>query len=81
MFKTVRYSYISHENLLKLTVNPYKPISEAKPLIMEGLSFKLNDYENAIKDDLEINIEPRVVLDYDALPGGPNDPDVIMDRL
>ena len=48
---------------------------------MEGLSFKLNDYENAIKDDLEINIEPRVVLDYDALPGGPNDPDVIMDRL
>ena len=38
---------------------------------MEGLSFKLNEHENAIKDEITINIEPRIVLDYDKLPGGP----------
>lgn len=52
--------------------------AEAKELIMEGLSFKLNQFENAIRDDLKINTEPRVNTEFDKFPGSPgfdaNDP-------
>ena len=37
------------------------PIFElAKNFIVEGLSVRLDSYENAIKKELNINIEPRV---------------------
>ena len=52
MFKTVRYSFISHENLLKLSASENAYVQEAKPFIMEGLSYKLNEHENAIREDL-----------------------------
>ncbi len=54
---------------MKASINPY--FAEAKELIMEGLSFKLNAFENAIRDDLKINTEPRVNTDFDKLPGSP----------
>jgi hypothetical protein len=58
LFKTVRFSYIKHEDLILLTQNP--ALELAKDFIMEGLSFRLNNFENAIKKDLNINTEPRV---------------------
>jgi len=32
----------------------------AKNFIVEGLSVRLDSYENALKKDLNINLEPRV---------------------
>lgn len=58
LFKTVRFSYVKHEDLIQLTQNP--ALELAKDFIMEGLSFRLNNFENAIKKDLNINTEPRV---------------------
>ena len=37
------------------------PVFElAKNLIVEGLSVRLDSYENSIKKELSINLEPRV---------------------
>ena len=47
LFKTVRYSYLSHENLISLTAN--KKFELAKDFVLEGLSLKLNAFEAGIK--------------------------------
>lgn len=41
-----------------MTKNPVFDL--AKNFIVEGLSVRLDSYENAMKKDLQINIEPRV---------------------
>lgn len=66
LFKTIRYSFLSHEDLINLTVN--KTFESAKDYILEGLSVKLNSFENAIKSELKINCEPRSNADPGALP-------------
>ena len=47
----------------------------AKEFIIEGLSVRLNPYENGIKDAVQINIEPRANYNpakaKDAKPGQP----------
>ena len=57
LFRTIRYSYMSHEELIMLTQNTVFEL--AKDFILEGLSFRLNSFENAIKKDTRINTEPR----------------------
>jgi hypothetical protein len=49
---------MKHEDLLALTCN--KTFDLAKDYIVEGLSVRLNSFENGIKTDLKINTEPRV---------------------
>jgi len=49
---------MSHEDLIAFTTN--KTFELAKDFILEGLSARLNSFENAIKSDLKINTEPRV---------------------
>ena len=49
---------MSHEYLILLTSN--KTFELAKDFILEGLSARLNNFENAIKTELKINTEPRV---------------------
>ena len=65
---------MQHEDLLALTTNPY--FAEAKDFIVEGLSMKLNPYENAIKSELQINSEPRSNFEGDfqhpEAPTAPN---------
>lgn len=54
VFKTVRYSMMSHEELLalhRLSDKPGSALQEAKDFILEGLSVRLNDFENAIQED------------------------------
>jgi len=46
------------EDLLSLTMN--KTFELAKDFIVEGLSVRLNSFENGIKNELKINTEPRV---------------------
>ena len=48
---------MSHEELISLTQNPTFEL--AKDFILEGLSFRLNSFENAIKKETRINTEPR----------------------
>lgn len=49
---------MSHEDLLALTMN--KKFDLAKDFMLEGLSVRLNTFENGIKNDLKINVEPRI---------------------
>jgi hypothetical protein len=42
---------------LELTSN--KTFELAKEFIIQGLSVRLNPYENGIKDTIQINVEPR----------------------
>lgn len=49
---------MSHEDLIAFHSN--KTFELAKDFILEGLSARLNSFENAIKKDLIINTEPRV---------------------
>lgn len=58
---------MSHEDLIALTINPVFAL--AKDYIVEGLSVRLNSFENAIKSELKINTEPRVNFKPDAKDG------------
>lgn len=60
LFKTVRYGFMSHEDLLSLTAN--KTFEAAKDFIVEGLSVKLNKHENAKQEDHKINVQMRAHL-------------------
>ena len=66
LFQTVRFSFMKHEDLISLTAN--KEFEMAKDFILEGLSYKLNHFENAIKGELKINTEPRVNYNPSAIP-------------
>ena len=64
---------MKHEDLLELTSN--KTFELAKEYIIQGLSVRLNPYENGIKDTIQINVEPRAnhiahVLKKDDAKGG-----------
>ena len=48
---------MTHEELLKLMQNPEFVL--AKEMVMQGLSCKLNNYENSNNLDLLINLRPR----------------------
>ena len=48
LFKTIRFSFMKHEDLLALTMNPV--FESAKQFVIEGLSVRLNPFENGIKD-------------------------------
>eukprot|EP00347_Sterkiella_histriomuscorum_P004984 403358342 len=63
LFKTIRYSYLHHDELLSMTMNPTFDL--AKNFIVEGLSVRLDTYESTNKKDLQINREPRVYYEVD----------------
>ena len=57
LFKTIRFSFMTHEELLALTANP--AFALAKDFIVEGLSAKLSSFENAKNSGLQINLNKR----------------------
>ena len=62
LFKTIRYSFLHHEQLLAMTMNPMFEL--AKNFIVEGLTYKIDSQgTNQIGKDLSINIEPRVYFE------------------
>lgn len=80
MFKTIRYSYLKHEELLELTLNPVFDL--AKNFIVEGLSVRLDTYENAGKKELHINIDPRVNYELnESNIAGPNNKSGFLESL
>jgi hypothetical protein len=57
IFSCIRYSFIPHEELLKLSVDP--EFEEARELVIQGLSRRLDSYETAPAKDIAINLQPR----------------------
>ena len=53
LYQTVRFVHMSHEELIKLQTDAKYTI--AKDQLVEALSYKLNNYENAIKEELKLN--------------------------
>jgi hypothetical protein len=59
LFRSIRFSYLHHEELLKLAADPEFEL--AKDFIVEGLTYKLNEREkNVLGEKLKINVQPRV---------------------
>lgn len=64
LFKSIRYSFLHHEQLLQMTGNPIFEL--AKNYIVEGLTYKLDSQDkNSLGQALKINIQPRVYFDDD----------------
>ena len=50
LFRVIRYNFLSHSDLIRLSEKPmWQRI--AKDYIVEGLSYRLNQQEQAIKTD------------------------------
>lgn len=64
LLKAIRYGFLHHEELLSMASNPLFEL--AKNFIVEGLSAKLESYDNLKSKGLQINIEPRVYYDVDC---------------
>ena len=56
IFKTIRFSFMTHDELLRLSGSP--EFALGKELILQGLSCKLNNYEHGA-GELLINTKPR----------------------
>ena len=56
----IRFSYLSHTDLISLTTEPL--MENYKDLILQGLSARLNNYENTREKKALINLEPRHYL-------------------
>ena len=59
IFRAIRWTYMSHEELLKLSMDP--DFSLAKSMIMQGLSCKLdpNYAQTMSTHELMITVKPR----------------------
>ena len=53
LYGCVRFVHMTHEELIKLSMDPKYEI--CKDYVTEALSYKLNRYESAIKDNLKLN--------------------------
>jgi len=63
LIESIRFSHLSHSDLISFSIDPM--MSQYKDLILLGLSFRLNAYENTnkIKNlDKNINYKPRKYL-------------------
>jgi hypothetical protein len=65
LFKTIRWGFLKHKELLLMRQNEI--FENAKNLIVEGLSVRLDPHENAQKDDLQINMHPRTSYDPNSV--------------
>ena len=53
LYGCVRFVHMTHEELVKLSLD--KKYEICRDYITEALSYKLNRYESAIKDNLKLN--------------------------
>lgn len=58
LFKEIRWGFLKHQELLQLRQNEIFEL--AKNLIVEGLSVRLDPHEIAAKEDISLNMHPRV---------------------
>lgn len=57
LVECIRFSFLSHADLINLTTDPI--ISEHQDLLLEGLSVRLNSYESTAIKELKLNLTPR----------------------
>ena len=69
IFKAIRFSFMTHDELLKLSMEP--EFALGKEMILQGLSCKLNNYEHSGTTELLINLRPR---DTQAMMAEPAEP-------
>ena len=60
MVYCIRFSFLSHSDLISLTNEPI--MKDYKDLILQGLSARLNTYENTSESRNLINLKPRTYL-------------------
>ena len=58
VYKAIRWSYIDHEQLLEISND--KEFELARPMILEGLSCRLVDFEKSKTLCKLINVNPRI---------------------
>ena len=58
LYKTIRYAFISHAELLKWSRDPL--FNEAKEYLVEGLTYKIDPEEVLGKDETIISLKPRL---------------------
>lgn len=57
LFKTIRYAFLTHQELLKCSRDPL--FNEAKEYVVEGLTFKIEPEEVLDKEDTLISLKER----------------------
>jgi hypothetical protein len=62
LFKVIRYPHLHHDELLKLSKNPI--FASAKDYVMQGLSHRLNPFENVGENDDRYTIELKARISY-----------------
>jgi hypothetical protein len=62
----IRFSFLSHQDLMTYTNDPI--IGQYKELILQGLSIRLNTYEQTPENNLLICIKPRKYLNEKKMP-------------
>ena len=58
VFKAIRWSFMTHEQLVETSMD--KDFEMARPLILEGLSSRLVNFEKSAKLGQSINLNPRI---------------------
>ena len=66
----IRFSFLSHADLISLNNEPI--MDNFKDLIMQGLSARLDTYENAKEKNIIINLKPRKYLKKKKEVNNPN---------
>ena len=66
----IRFSFLSHADLISLNNEPI--MDNFKDLIMQGLSARLDTYENAKEKNIIINLKPRKYLKKKQEVNNPN---------
>ena len=66
----IRFSFLSHADLISLNNEPI--MDNFKDLIMQGLSARLDTYENANEKNIIINLKPRKYLKKKQEVNNPN---------
>ena len=61
IFRCIRYAFLPHEALLKLSTDP--EFTLAKELIVQGLAYSLGGGNQINSEDLKINVKARFAQD------------------
>jgi hypothetical protein len=71
VFRAIRWSFISHEQLIETSMD--KDFEVARPMILEGLSSRLVNFEKSAKLGTSINLMPRTKYPPIGMPAHNNE--------
>jgi hypothetical protein len=65
VFKAIRWSFMTHEQLVETSMDRF--FEAARPMILEGLSCRLVNFEKSTKLGQNINLQPRTKFPVAAI--------------